>query len=290
MKKVLIALSALALLTACSTDNTAKVSDGETVYINSENEQYTKQDLFESMKNNDYTAVVTNHIVTRIAELEGVDMTEVDSEAQTRLEEMQTSFGTYYTQLEAYYGGAEKIKANIAATVCNEKLAERYIDLNFDSLVEENIPVKMQIAYFDDIEVARKALEEINAGTSFDIAVLNNGYTTDASAQVYLDSDSLALEVKEYVNSGIIETGVSEIINTATSTTDSEGNQVTSARYYIINIIDRDANNFKDEFVDKLLLTFDTTESTNYFFSQHDIQFYDQRTYDLVSSTYGAVE
>ena len=38
MKKVLIALSALALLTACSTDNTAKVSDGETVYINSENE------------------------------------------------------------------------------------------------------------------------------------------------------------------------------------------------------------------------------------------------------------
>lgn len=289
MKKIVLSLVCLGLLAACSSDNGAKVQNGnETVFI-SQNSRYTKQDHFETMKNNDYTAIIGNQIVKKIAELEGVDMEAVNKEADQRLQEMSETYGDYYTQLEQYYGGKENLKANLIASVSAEKLTYQYFDLNFDTLVNENKPVKMQLAYFDTKESAEAALEAINNGSTFDIAVLENGYKTDASPKIYLDGDALALEVKTYINADE-KTGVSQIITAAVNTTDADGNTVTTTRYYLINVIDRDVNNFKEDFLEVLYTNFDTKESLNHFFAKHDIEFYDQRTYDLLSATYEALK
>lgn len=288
MKKVLIALACVCMLTGCAA-NKVLVSDGDKVIFESDKTKYTKQELYDAMRYNEYTAIITNQIISKVAELEGVDMSEVDKEADERLKQMQDMYGAYYVQLETYYGGKDRLKDNILGTVCSEKLMTKYLESNFESLLENHQAIMMQVAYFDDIEVAKKVIAEIETGSTFDIAAINNGFTSNPSQKVYLDSDTLPLEVKTYINSDE-KTGVSDVINTQTSTTDANGQTVTSSRYYVINVIERDANNFKDEYIEKLAGTLEAAEALNFFFEKHDIKFYDQRTYDLVTTQFSGLK
>lgn len=290
MKKLLIGILSVLLLSACSNSEKVLVSGGDEIIINKEKENVTKQDLFTSMQNNDYSAIIINKLIAKVSQSEGIDLEEVEKQADERLEMMEQTYGSYYSQLEYYYGGKDALKENIVASICSEELANQYIDLNFDQYADENKPVKMQLAYFSDLDTANKVIEEVNAGKDFTEVVSSNGYSSDASAKVYLDSDSLAIEIKEYLNADTTKIGLSDIINTSTTTTDSTGNEVAETRYYVINIIDRDASNFKDEFIETLLNKFELADAINYFFGKHDIQFYDQRTYDLVSSQYESLK
>ncbi len=289
MKKIILALLLLIPLAACSNEAVAKVSDGNALIFHDGENTYTKQDSFEAMKNNDYTAIIANDIITKIAALENIDQDEINSEATERVQEMADTYGDYYDQLVEYYGGEENIHTNVAATVASEKLVSQYIELHFDELVEEHLPVKMQLAYFDDAEEANAVIADIENGSTFEMAVLEHGYNISAAPQIYLDSDSLALEVKTYLNSDE-STGLSDVIMTSTTSTDADGNSIITPRYYVINVIDRDAANFRDEFIQTMINNTDTTEALNYFFEKYDITFYDQRTYDLLSATYNGLK
>ena len=167
-----------------------------------------------------------------------------------------------------------------------ESLNKTYIEENFDSLLADYKPVKMQIAIFDTQEKAEKFIEDVNGGTTFDTAAVNNGSTNTPESSVYLDSSSsLNLEVKNYLNS-TDKIGLSSIIpyTTAASTSDGQTSETTS--YYVLNVESRDVNDFKEEYINLVSLELTGDEAKNYFFNKHDIKFYDQDIYKFMSSKY----
>ena len=286
MKKLILILACLSLLTACQKDAIATVSEGETVIFQNEKTTFTKQDSFNAMKNNDYSSIIVNDILAKIAKLEGLDENELSTLADEKVAEIEKAYGDLFAQLTEAYGGLDNLKKNAVATAISEKLVNKYIADNFDQFVSENLPVKMQVAYFDSTEKAEAAKTQIENGSTFEMAVLNNGYNTEAKAKIYLDSDSLPLEVKEWVNASEA-LGLSDIIAMSTVAKDpNSGEEIVTARYYLVNIVERDANNFKEEFINTMIAKKDNKEALNYYFEKYDIEFHDQRTYDLVSSQY----
>ena len=56
--------------------------------------------------------------------------------------------------------------------------------------------------------------------------------------------------------------------------------------YYLINIIDRDVNNYKDDFVNYMKNKIDAKEVLNYYFDLYNVTIHDQTTYDLLKDEY----
>ena len=154
-------------------------------------------------------------------------------------------------------------------------------------MIEEDKPVKMQVASFNTLEEAEACIAEYNSGTStFDMAALNNNSNEAPQSNIYTDDDSsLVYEIKEYLNS-TDTVGVSSVITYTTTTTNDEGNNVDTNTYYVLNIESRDPDEFKDEYISAAAFKASSDSVKEYFLNKHEIKFYDQDLYDLMTSEY----
>ena len=283
MKKLLVILLAVLTLTACASNKGySQVSGSDDVIFEGPNSKYTKADLYKSVKVMSEDAIIDD-ILKKVAEIDGVDVATIDKETQEYLDEW-IAYG-YESYITYYYGSEEAFVESVRYSMILEELKKLYIEEKFDEYVEDDKPVKMQVAYFDDLDTAKQCLSDIEGGNTFDTAVINNGYTTDASEKVYLDSDDLPIQVKSYVND-TDKLGLSTIITTSTTTTDADGNEVQTGRYYLINIIDRDVNNFKDDYLTAAIANVENETIINHELNTHEIKFYDQDLYDVMSKAY----
>ena len=287
MKKVLLVLLAVLFLFGCSNaGGTAKVTDGETAIITSPDGNYTKQDLFDAFMNTDMSYTLLQHICKQIAAKEGFD---VEASVEETVEMYKSMYGESFDLLTESYGGLDGFKEYIRGSVSITRLYDEYLKMNMEKYVEEYKPFKAQIVYFDTMEDVDKFLGTVNSGADFAQTATDMGYLLDATGQVYTDKDSLPYEVKEYINSSS-ETGLSEPIVTVLSTTDANGTVTETNRYYIVNVLDRDYNNFEDEFINSLRSYVDNAAAMSYYFEKHNLTVHDQRVYDLLSATYEGVK
>jgi hypothetical protein len=118
------------------------------------------------------------------------------------------------------------------------------------------------------------------------MAAANNNSINTPSTSVYSDSDqTLVYEVKDYLNT-TDKNGLSTIIVNTSTSTDADGNTVESNTYYVLNIESRNPEDFKDEYIELKAAETETDTVRNHFMSTHEIKFYDQDLYELMSSTY----
>ena len=283
MKKVFTLLFALLLIVGCSSKGYSKLSDGsEVIFTGPNNESFTKNDLYESLKISSVDAV-ENDILDKIAESEELDLTDVEAEAD-ELVEMYQQLG-YETYIIQYYGSIESFKKYYISSGILTLLTNLYVEENYEIFKADDKPVKMKMANFETEEIANKVIEEVNNGSTFEMACANNGYTNEVSEAIYLDSDSdLDYNIKEYLNS-TDTTGLSTVIEGSASNTNEDLHI-----YYVLDITDRDVDNFKDEYITEKVADCDSDDVKNYMFNKHDIEFYDQDIYELMKSEYEVFE
>ena len=285
MKKIITFALSLLLLCACSSAGYSEVSDkDEALYTGPNGIAFTRSDLYKTMKSSSVDTISQVILKDIATHYDSIDFDEMKKQAEEDLE-FYKSIG-YESYLIQSYGSLEAyIDLYISSTTVLE-LSKIYVEENFDTMVSENSPVKMQVASFSTEEDAQKCIDAFNSGSTFDMAAVNNNSATAPESMVYLDTDlSLDYEVKEYVNetNGI---GISTIIPHTTSSTGTDGQTVETMTYYVVNIESRNVEDFHDEFVETMAYSVDTDTTTEYFFKKHNIKFYDQDLYKLMSEEY----
>ena len=285
MKKIIIVLFALLLLAGCSNNNHySYLSDGDDVLFTGPNTTYTKNDLYKSLKLSN-TSGISSDILDQIAMgLEGIDMEQINADADSLIETYQ-SMG-YESYIIASYGSVEAYRKSYVSSLLLNELSKEYVKLDFDHLVEEKKPVKMQVASFASLEDAEKCIEDVKGGSTFDMAAVNNNADSAPVSSVYTDDDTtLAFEVKDYLNSNE-NTGPSSVIVNTTTTQGTDGTAVENNTYYVLNVDSRDVEEFKDDVITLLASEVSTDDVKDYFLSSHKIEFFDQDLYKNMSSLY----
>ena len=286
MKKVLSIVLVLLTLCACANkDNQSKISNGSDVIFSGPNGvSYTKQDIYDAMKTIDADLIV-NDILKHIAmKNENIDLDDINSQVD-ELIDMYTSMG-YEEYIISQYGSMEVFREYYVSQLLVNELSKVYVLENYDKLLSEDSPVKMQMAIFNELADAEKCIEDVNNGSTFDMAAVNNNSTNTPQSSVYSDSDqTLVYDVKEYLNS-TDTIGLSSIITYTTSAVGTDGTSSETSTYYVLNIESRNADDFKDEYVELMAANQELSTVKNYFLDNHDISFYDQDIYKLMSSEY----
>lgn len=297
MKKLLIVLLMLSLLAGCSEAN-ANLTDGNTVIFKTNEKTYTKADLYDQMKGNDYTSIILTKVIDILAEKEELNLDDIKAEIESSYNDMAAQ--GYEQYIEYYYGGKDNYINQMLSSGILEKLTENYADNNFDDLKNEYAPFKAQIAYFDDEETAKKVLDGAkNETATFETLVTENGSSSDATEQIYTDSSDLPVEVKEAINK-MNEAGYADVIKSTTYQTASSTDTTTSTdtqaqeeqttetnKYYVVKLVSKDVASFKDEFVTLLKTSLlDATKVLNFYFDKYNLEIHDQKTYELLSNTY----
>ena len=285
MKKIIVILFALLLLAGCSNANHySSLSDGDEVIFSGPNMTYTKNDLYKSLKVSSEDAIASD-IIDKIAlKLDGIDMESINKQADELIETYQ-SLG-YESYIISSYGSLDAYRKSYVSTLLLSELSKAYVNEKFDELSAEKKPVKMQLASFANEDDAKKCIEDVNNGSTFDMAAVNNNAANAPQSAVYTDDDtSLVYEVKDYLNS-TDTTGVSTIIVSTSSTQDANGNINENNTYYVLNVESRNVADFKDEFVDLLATTVSSDDVRNYFLSSHEIEFFDQDLYKIMTEAF----
>lgn len=285
MKKIIVILFALLLLAGCSNANHySSLSDGDEVIFSGPNMTYTKNDLYKSLKVSSEDAIASD-IIDKIAlKLDGIDMESINKQADELIETYQ-SLG-YESYIISSYGSLDAYRKSYVSTLLLSELSKAYVNEKFDELSAEKKPVKMQLASFANEDDAKKCIEDVNNGSTFDMAAVNNNAANAPQSAVYTDDDtSLVYEVKDYLNS-TDTTGVSTIIVSTSSTQDVNGNINENNTYYVLNVESRNVADFKDEFVDLLATTVSSDDVRNYFLSSHEIEFFDQDLYKIMTEAF----
>lgn len=290
MKKIIIALLLAMMLVACSNkSNDANISDGNTVIWEGQGKKYTSNDLNKYAKANDYSAFIINDALIKIAKLENMDVDAITKEAEETYDNyIESGLESY---INYYYLNKDNFIKSFVSNEVIEKQIENTIESDFDTYVNEKLPYKAEIVYFDDKEVADKVIEEASKGDkTFAEICTENGYTDAINAQVYLDNDeTLPVEVKETIQNKQ-EPGLSQIIISSTVITDENGESIPQPRYYIVNLVSKNANEFKDEFMDLIKQDFESDTIINDLLVKYNFECHDQTTYELLHSKYEGVK
>lgn len=287
MKKIITILFALLLLVGCETKGYSKLSDGsDVIFSGPNNTSFTKNDLYESLKVFS-TDSIEKDLVNKIAEKEELDLSTLNSEVEELLN-MYLEMGYEY-YLVQYYGSIDAFKNDYISNGIMSMLAHKYVEENYDTFITEDKPVLMKMASFDTKEAASKVIDDVNSGSTFEMACASNGYGDEIVETVYLDSDTaLDYYVKEYLNT-TDKTGLSTVIESSSAA--STNNEVdVKYTYYVLDVIDRNVDNFKDTYISKKVLVSQDVDVKKYMFNKHDIEFFDQDIYELMKAQYEVFE
>lgn len=271
MKK-LITLLLVLLLCGCSTSETIKVSNPNEVVVESGSVKYTKQDVFELMKNSQY-AEIENSIFLQIAENYDIDLEEINESVEEYIN-MYISIG-YQSYIEYYYGSIENYRTYMVNQTIVSELGKVYVEDHFDEMVKEHKPIQLQLVEFEERESAEALLADIANGSSFDMAAVKAG-ADQPQSYIYLDTDDIDIEIKDFLNSSD-EIGLSTII---------EVNSEDHVEYAVVNVLSRDVEEFKNEYLNVAATAIEEAKVKQYLLSKHEVKIHDQGLYDYMSKNY----
>ncbi len=278
MKRIVSILLVLFIATGCAKNTTYTMSTEKTTII-SENgkEVLSNQDLLNRLLNQSTLSFLMKKIDAKLFELEKLtyDQTIVDSQ----VEQYKTILGeNFETQLANFgYENVDAFKEELAISLKQEAIKIAYIKTDLENILNQYKPTKVQYLAYGSKEEADAALVEIKAGKSFEDVALEKTPLNNAQVILVNDKTNLDTALKEYINNNRT-IGTSEVLQLLTASG--------STNYYIVNIIETDANAFLDEALKDIAQTIDLANVYKYYFEKYDFKVYEQNLYEQINTAY----
>ena len=169
------------------------------------------------------------------------------------------------------------LKEYLIPSLQAKELTKKYIDENFDSLVDTYKPVKATVLTFTAQADADAALADLKGGNTDFAAVstAHNGTGTPVSQIYTTESSDLDALVRTIITSN-------KPSDPWTESPASDG-----AKFYVIKVDENDASKIKDD-VDTALQKINqvSADASTYFFKKHNFHIYDKTIYDSVKDKY----
>lgn len=289
VKIALLSFITVALLAGCK-DATATVSNPKEMLIKIGNVTVTKGDVYAEMMKDDASNTVVNLALKQIANAEVETTDDIKKEAQSTYDDYKAQIEStgvdFETGLKQYgYASAEEFMDYCISTVKADRLLDKYIDENWDKLVEENKPVKAKMIWVDGSNGMEDAQKEANEA----IALLKSGMSFEEVSEKYNDRSAYA-EEKLYTlaNNSTLDYNVLQfMLNTATPTLSEAIQANTGSAYYVVQVTNTNINQMKDEFIEAYKNMTNTRDTVFHnYFKAHKFTIYDIDVFNAVKSNY----
>ncbi len=289
VKIALLSFITVALLAGCK-DATATVSNPKEMLIKIGNVTVTKGDVYAEMMKDDASNTVVNLALKQIANAEVETTDDIKKEAQSTYDDYKAQIEStgvdFETGLKQYgYASAEEFMDYCISTVKADRLLDKYIDENWDKLVEENKPVKAKMIWVDGSNGMEDAQKEANEA----IALLKSGVSFAEVSEKYNDRPAYA-EEKLYTlaNNSTLDYNVLQFMLNTTTPTLSEAIQAnTGSAYYVVQVTNTNINQMKDEFITAYKNMTNTRDTVFHnYFKAHKFTIYDIDVFNTVKANY----
>ena len=276
MKKInaIIASAALlSMLTGCK-DAEAEISDRETILFKVGSTTVTKGTVYDMLMNSQAGDTVLNGAQKKIAEQEIEITDEIKADAQETLdmylEYYGDSFTTYLDQLGMT--SEDYLNKSLIPSIQVEKLSEKYVDENFDTLAAKYQPVKAILIEFTTKEDSDAAFAELNEGKDpAETASAHNSYSSGTSMIYTTEAASVDASVRTALLSQTPDQGWTQM------------EAADGSAFYIIKVEDNNVENFRDDAVSNFRTLADvSTASTQYWLSKYNFHVYDITAYNAL--------
>lgn len=290
MKKLTLIISILAIaltLSACG-NKTANVSHND-VLIQFGKNKITTSDLYYQMLEADKGATVINQVAKYILDQEIETTDEIIAEAEKQLADIKVEMEGDLSSLMKSYGfeTEEELLQQIIYSVKSDKLIDKYISTNLDSIYEQYKPFKAQMIYIEinstddpDGEVAKQeaqlVVDLLKSGASFEeVSKEHSDKTSYGTETLYTTESTLDYNVLAYAQS-VSSPALSDIILNNNKT-----------GYYVVQVTVTNKEQLKEDFISSLKNNSDFTSLVeNSYFRDHNFQLYDILTYTYIDNNY----
>lgn len=289
MKKIIVALIAVLMLTACASKNSEKltVANGNDAVITKNGKAvFTEADYVDALQYADNSSIYTIRALAQIAENEGLN---VDEEVANQINSIKEMLGDYYEDyIKANAGSVEFYELSVKASIAADMLKANYVSDNAETLANDNNPRLIQVASFETEDTANEALARIKAGEQFDVVAFEIAGEQDTiKPYVITENDStLEQEVKE---AALKDAGLSEVITVNHVTTLASGESSTTSTYYLVNVISTDYTSFIDDFKDAATALVEDDTLFGFYFHKHNFEVNNVRAYKNFANNYPSV-
>lgn len=290
MKKLTLIISILAIaltLSACG-NKTANVSHND-VLIQFGKNKITTSDLYYQMLEADKGATVINQVAKYILDQEIETTDEILAEAEKQLADIKVEMEGDLSSLMKSYGfeTEEELLQQIIYSVKSDKLIDKYISTNLDSIYEQYKPFKAQMIYIEinstddpDGEAAKHeaqlVVDLLKSGASFEeVSKEHSDKTSYGTETLYTTESTLDYNVLAYAQS-VSSPALSDIILNNNKT-----------GYYVVQVTVTNKEQLKEDFISSLKNNSDFTSLVeNSYFRDHNFQLYDILTYTYIDNNY----
>ena len=290
MKKLTLIISILAIaltLSACG-NKTANVSHND-VLIQFGKNKITTSDLYYQMLEADKGATVINQVAKYILDQEIETTDEILAEAEKQLADIKVEMEGDLSSLMKSYGfeTEEELLQQVIYSVKSDKLIDKYISTNLDSIYEQYKPFKAQMIYIEinstddpDGEVAKQeaqlVVDLLKSGASFEeVSKEHSDKTSYGTETLYTTESTLDYNVLAYAQS-VSSPALSDIILNNNKT-----------GYYVVQVTVTNKEQLKEDFISSLKNNSDFTSLVeNSYFRDHNFQLYDILTYTYIDNNY----
>ena len=290
MKKLTLIISILAIaltLSACG-NKTANVSHND-VLIQFGKNKITTSDLYYQMREADKGATVINQVAKYSLDQEIETTDEILTEAEKQLADIKVEMKGDLSSLMKSYGfeTEEELLQQIIYSVKSDKLIDKYISTNLDSIYEQYKPFKAQMIYIEinstddpDGEAAKQeaqlVVDLLKSGASFEeVSKEHSDKTSYGTETLYTTESTLDYNVLAYAQS-VSSPALSDIILNNNKT-----------GYYVVQVTVTNKEQLKEDFISSLKNNSDFTSLVeNSYFRDHNFQLYDILTYTYIDNNY----
>lgn len=290
MKKLTLIISILAIaltLSACG-NKTANVSHND-VLIQFGKNKITTSDLYYQMLEADKGATVINQVAKYILDQEIETTDEILAEAEKQLADIKVEMEGDLSSLMKSYGfeTEEELLQQITYSVKSDKLIDKYISTNLDSIYEQYKPFKAQMIYIEinstddpDGEATKQeaqlVVDLLKSGASFEeVSKEHSDKTSYGTETLYTTESTLDYNVLAYAQS-VSSPALSDIILNNNKT-----------GYYVVQVTVTNKEQLKEDFISSLKNNSDFTSLVeNSYFRDHNFQLYDILTYTYIDNNY----
>jgi len=247
MKKLVMLLLCVGLLSACSNANKYNVSvnDGKEVLISGDKIEISKNDYFEKLLDQYGAGEVMRTALTEIANKEITDESQIEELIKKRKE----TYAKYssdglsgYAKMLGYSTEDEFVEDALVPDAKQELLRNQYIDKNFDEYIEKYQVCSLKMITVDTESAASEIIKNATTEKKFDKQMEKNKDNSQDAGIVHKNSSALDDNLKTLLKdlSAITKDGVYE-----------KAIKLSTGKYAVVYLYDTNHKN-KDDIINSL--------------------------------------